>query len=100
MRVGELALPSAGCDIELASPGKAGELPLIQENWQTDHIRSSQAQIQGFELAHPNIYLIMECMKGLVLQIQNYRISMAQDNRLSEWSPSEVHVLHSRSQRH
>ena len=34
---------------------------------------TSQAQIQGFELAHPNIYPInelLECMKGLVLLIQ------------------------------
>jgi hypothetical protein len=32
---------------------------------------TSQAQIQDFELAHPNIYLIddlSECMKGLILQ--------------------------------
>ena len=58
---------------------------------------TSQAQIQGFELAHPNIYPInelLECMKGLVLQIQNYRISMTQgNNRISERSPSEVPVL-------
>ena len=57
---------------------------------------TSQAQIQGFELAHPNIYPtseLLECMKGLVLQIQNYRISMTQGNcRISEWSPCEVPV--------
>ena len=56
-----------------------------------------QAQIQGFELAHPNIYPIyelLECMKGLVLQIQNYRISMTQgNNRISKRSPSEDPVL-------
>ena len=36
---------------------------------------------EGSELTYPNIYPIdelMECMKGLVLQIQNYRISMIQ----------------------
>jgi hypothetical protein len=35
---------------------------------------TSQAQIQVFELAHPNIYPIselLECRKGLLLQIQN-----------------------------
>ena len=33
-------------------------------------------------------------MKGLVQQIQNYRISMTQgDDRVSERSPSEVPVL-------
>ena len=52
---------------------------------------TSQAQIQGFELAHPNIYPInelLECMKGLVLQIQNPRVSMTQgNNRLSKRSP-------------
>lgn len=34
---------------------------------------ASQAQMQGFQLAHPNIYPInerLECMKGLVLHIQ------------------------------
>ena len=55
-----------------------------------------QAQIQGFQLVHPNIYPIidlLECMKGLVLQIQNYRISMTQGNsRISERRPSEVPV--------
>ena len=40
---------------------------------------TTQAQIQGFELAHPNIYLIYELLehvKGLTLQNQNCRISM------------------------
>ena len=35
---------------------------------------TSQTQIHGFELSHPNIYPInklLECMKRLVLQIQN-----------------------------
>ena len=58
---------------------------------------TSQAQIQGFELAHPNIYPIDELlkyMKGPVLQIQNYRMSMTQgNNRISEKSPGEVLVL-------
>jgi hypothetical protein len=47
----------------------------------------TQAQIQGLELIHPNIYLIyefLEHMKGLVLQKQSCRISMAQgNNRIS-----------------
>jgi hypothetical protein len=40
-----------------------------------------QAQIQGFELADPNIDCIdelLECMKGPVIQIQNYSIVLAQ----------------------
>ena len=40
-----------------------------------------QAQIQGFELAHPNIYPIyelLECVKGLVLQNQSCRTSVTQ----------------------
>ena len=53
-----------------------------------------QAQIQGFELAHSNIYPIdelPECMNGPDLQIQNYRISMTlANNRISEGRPSEV----------
>ena len=44
---------------------------------------TSQAQIQGFELAHPNIYPIdelLEHMNGLVLQIQNYKVSVTHGN--------------------
>ena len=48
-------------------------------------------------MAHPNIYPIDELlkyMKGPVLQIQNYRMSMTQgNNRISEKSPGEVLVL-------
>ena len=48
-------------------------------------------------MVHPNIYPIyelLECMKGLVLQIQNYRISMTQgNNRIFEKSLSAVLVL-------
>ena len=55
---------------------------------------TSQAQTQGFELAHPKIYPIselLEYMKGLV---QNHGISMTQgNNRVSERSPSEVSGL-------
>ena len=43
----------------------------------------SQAKIQSFELTHHNLYNIhelLECMKGPVLQIQNYRHAMTQGN--------------------
>ena len=43
---------------------------------------TTQAQIQGFELAHPNIYPIhgvLEGVKGLVLQNQSCRTSRTQD---------------------
>lgn len=52
-----------------------------------------QAQIQALELAHPNIYpksKWLEWMKGLALQIQNYR---QVNSRISERSLSEVLVL-------
>lgn len=42
---------------------------------------TTQAQIQGFELARPNIYLrheLLECMKEPILQIQSCRITMTQ----------------------
>lgn len=45
----------------------------------------SQAQKQGFELAHPQIYIIYELfefMKGPVLLTQNGKISMS-DNRIT-----------------
>lgn len=44
-------------------------------------------------MAHLNIYPIcklLECVKGLVLQIQNYRIYITHaNNRISERSPCE-----------
>lgn len=43
----------------------------------------TQAQIQGFEVAQPNIYPIyelLEHLKGSVLQIQSWRVSMTQGN--------------------
>lgn len=53
---------------------------------------TAQTQIQAFDLAYP-IYLInepLETLKGLVLQTQNYRISMTQDTNRT---PNEVPVL-------
>jgi hypothetical protein len=53
-------------------------------------------QIQGSELAHPKIYPIyeLEQVEGLIWKIQNYRISMAQDNNgISEKTQSEDPVL-------
>lgn len=53
---------------------------------------AAQAQIQGFELSHPNIYPIHElpgCMKGLLLH--NYRIFIMHiNNNISKRSSSEV----------
>jgi hypothetical protein len=58
---------------------------------------ATQAQIQDFELAHPKIYIIYELLgitKGLVLLIQNYRISMTQsNNRMTKRSPCEDPIL-------
>lgn len=42
---------------------------------------TTQAQIQGLELTHPNIYLrheLLECVKEPILQIQSCRITMTQ----------------------
>jgi hypothetical protein len=48
-------------------------------------------------LAHPNIqsiYELLECVKGPVLQIQNNKTSVTQnDNRIGKRSPSAVPVL-------
>ena len=48
-------------------------------------------------MTHPNIYTIyelLEFMKGPVLKIQNYRISITHGiNRISKKSPSEVPLL-------
>ena len=46
-------------------------------------LANTQVQIQGFELAHPNIYPtyeLLELVKGPVLQTQSCRISMTQGN--------------------
>ena len=42
--------------------------------WTQDQLTSTQAQIQGFKLARPNIYTVyelLECMRRLILQIQS-----------------------------
>lgn len=44
---------------------------------------TTQAQIQGFKLTHPNIYPILEILEHVkqpILQNQSYRISMTQGN--------------------
>ena len=69
--------------------------PQAHENWRAGgptNSYTSKAQIQTFELAHPNIYLIdklLEGMKGACLEIQNYRISITH----YKGSPSEDPVL-------
>jgi hypothetical protein len=54
---------------------------------------STQAQVQGSELAQPNIHPIYELpksMKGPLLQLQNCRTSITQgNNRMSEKSSGE-----------
>lgn len=51
----------------------------------------------GLELDYANTYPFnepLECMKSLVLQIQNFRIFMTSgNNTMSERSPGEVPVL-------
>ena len=73
----------------------------VWESWwagQLSYLSGSQAQIQGFELAHSmnthpinehlTINELLEGIKEPVLQIQNYRISTTQDNnKISERSP-------------
>jgi hypothetical protein len=58
---------------------------------------TTQAQIQDFEWSQPVIYSIcelLECVKGLVLQNQSYKIFLTQGNsRISQRSPSEDPVL-------
>lgn len=58
---------------------------------------TSQAQIQGWELVHPSIHPVnklLDCVKGLVLQIQSYKIAIIQGNNMvSERSPSKAPVL-------
>jgi len=57
------------------------------------NLATTRAQIQGFEVAHPKIYLIyglLECGKGPVLLTQSCRISMTLgNNKVTERSPGE-----------
>lgn len=52
---------------------------------------TTQAQIQGYELAHSNInsiYELLEHIMGPDMQIQSYRISVTQgNNMISNCSP-------------
>lgn len=54
---------------------------------------TTQTQIQGFEVAHPNIYPtceLLELVKGPVLQNQSCGVSLTQGNsRISEKSSGE-----------
>jgi hypothetical protein len=83
----------------------SGKLPraiLERSAWWCEYRRArgqtnsatTQAQIQGFELTHPNIcmtYELLEHMKWLVLQIQSCRISNAQgDNRIFKGVPVRI----------
>jgi hypothetical protein len=58
---------------------------------------SIQTHIQGCVLAFPNIftfYELLEYIKGPLLQIQNCRIPMTEDNhRISDRNPDEDLVL-------
>jgi hypothetical protein len=62
--------------------------------WRANQLSYLSGQIQGFRLAHPNIYPVnelLECMNRVVLQIQTYGSSITQgSNRISTRSPSEA----------
>ena len=74
-------------------------LALVVWLWESWWLNSAttQAQIQGSELAYPNICPIYELLKPVkepILHIQSYRKFRTQgNNRISERSPSEVPVL-------
>ena len=56
----------------------------VRESQQADSA-TTQAQIQGSEMAHLQISIICEglgCMNGLVLLFQSCRISMTQGNNM------------------
>jgi hypothetical protein len=81
--------------------------PLAWQSGRAGRLNNSaitQAQIQGFELAHLNIYPIyelLEHMKGLVLQIQSFMVSRTQGN-IGYWRGLLVEIHYgkfSRSQR-
>ena len=68
----------------------------MRENSQLTNPATTQAQNQGYELAHPNIHFIYELLahvKGTNLQIQNIRISTTQDSRIAKRSSTESPLL-------
>jgi hypothetical protein len=94
----ELTLIPANGSIAWPSQSSTGELALvvqIRENQQADMLSITHAQIHGFGLAHPKIYIICELlghMKGPVLLIQRCRIPMTQqgNNRITQRSPVRI----------
>jgi hypothetical protein len=92
VRAGEL--PADG-SIGWTSWSSAGELALVVQISKSS--ATTQAQIQGSELAHPNIYIIckwLRHMKGPVLLIQGCRLSMNQSNNgITRRNPSEHPIL-------
>lgn len=87
MRAGEPAPPLADCCTGCASPGGKDEGELVGS---PTHLRTTHAQNQGCELAHPNVHPICELLERPVLQIQSCTISITQgNNRISKRSPSE-----------
>jgi hypothetical protein len=69
----------------------------VRESCQGDHSAATQAQNQGFELAHPKIhpfYELLELMTEPIFQNQSRRTSTTQgNNRISDRSRSEDPVL-------
>lgn len=100
-RAGELPLPLSGCSAWKMGPvpphlGREPGLEMQESGW-VDQLSYYPAQIRGFELTHPNlfpIYELLKLVKGRVLQILSFGISMAQGNyRLLERRPSEDPVF-------
>jgi hypothetical protein len=67
----------------------------IRESHQADQLIATQ--IYGSELARPQTYIICEllgCMKGLLVQIENCKISLTQgNNRITRRSSTELLLL-------
>ena len=95
MRASELAL--SPCQLQNSRKWALPLASAVLESCKLTNLATTQAPIQGFELAYPNIYFVYELLehtKGPVLQILSCRISMTQGNsRISERSPSEDPVL-------
>ena len=67
-----------------SSAGELALVVLILESQTLTGSATTQAQIQGFVLAYPKIYIICELLgsvQGSVLVILSCRISMTQDSK-------------------
>lgn len=80
-RTGAGAREGMGKPAESVNTGEPAPMAWAQENGWADQLSFHPGPDQDSELAHPS-YELLECVKGLVLQMQTCRTSMTQGGLL------------------